>query len=160
MMKTVLPLLLSLLHLASALPSHRRIPDILERIKREQQQEQQDAELTLDVDGGAPSKDAYVAISHFDQRLDHSSKDEKSEEGQGETTFKQRYFYTDRYVRDDNGGKGIVAFLCVGGEGPPLDASVLVNSVHCTGDMIGLAEKLFREHGYDVHLFALGKVYV
>ena len=111
--------LLCLLHLASALPSHRRIPDILERIKREQQQEQQDVELTLD-DGGAPSKDADVAISHFDQRLDHSSKDEKSE-GQGETTFKQRYFYTDRYVRDDNGGKGMVAFLCVGGEGPPLD---------------------------------------
>lgn len=152
-MKTV-PLLLGLLPLASALPSHRRIPDILERIKREQQ----DVELTLDAIGGAPSKEADVAISHFDQRLDHFSRDEDN--GRllvPHATFKQRYFYTDRYVRDDNGGKSTVAFLCVGGEGPPLDASVLVNSVHCTGDMIGLAEKLFREHGYDVHLFALGE---
>jgi serine protease 16 len=72
----------------------------------------------------------------------------------------------------------------VGGEGPSLGTDVLVDSVHCvrpifaanffnkkshhltwllncfvhstqTGDMIALAEKLFNEHNWDIHLFAL-----
>ena len=47
------------------------------------------------------------------------------------------------------------AFLCVGGEGPALDASVLVDSVHCTGDMIETARRVREESGADVHLFSL-----
>ena len=43
----------------------------------------------------------------------------------------------------------------MGGEGPSLDRFVLVDSVHCTGDMIDAAERLHREEGRDVHLFAL-----
>ncbi|KAL7564466.1 hypothetical protein ACA910_001560 [Epithemia clementina (nom. ined.)] len=53
------------------------------------------------------------------------------------------------------------AFLCVGGEGPSLDESVLVDSVHCTGDMIELAHHLSsssssseKQH-INIHLFAL-----
>ena len=48
-----------------------------------------------------------------------------------------------------------VSFLCVGGEGPSLDPSVLVDSIHCTGDMIELAHKLHHEQNWDVHMFAL-----
>eukprot|EP00551_Chaetoceros_affinis_P005647 CAMPEP_0203675076 /NCGR_PEP_ID=MMETSP0090-20130426/18650_1 /ASSEMBLY_ACC=CAM_ASM_001088 /TAXON_ID=426623 /ORGANISM="Chaetoceros affinis, Strain CCMP159" /LENGTH=660 /DNA_ID=CAMNT_0050541133 /DNA_START=40 /DNA_END=2019 /DNA_ORIENTATION=- len=49
------------------------------------------------------------------------------------------------------------AFLCVGGEGPDLTPNVLLNSVHCTGDMIELASKLYNdsEMNVNVHMFAL-----
>ena len=59
------------------------------------------------------------------------------------------------------------AFLCVGGEGPALDESVLIDSVHCTGDMLELAEYLYNQNNdnnnnnkdspsvISIHLFAL-----
>ncbi|KAL7550442.1 hypothetical protein ACHAWF_013677 [Thalassiosira exigua] len=108
-----------------------------------------------------------VATSYFDQRLDHFSSppSSSSSDGDGEEngeeageTFRQRYFYTSRYVGSggeaDADDRNVVAFLCVGGEGPSLTSRSLVDSVHCTGDMIGLAEELHGK-GWDVHLFAL-----
>ena len=161
-MKKLAPLL-SLLQLTNALPG-QRIPDVLQRIKQQQQQQQQRQEgVQLTQGGSSKGKDADAASDvetlYYDQRLDHFSKEDEG----NSVNFKQRFFYTSRYVQSDkknNEGKDkkkTLAFLCVGGEGPSLDTSVLVNSVHCTGDMIGLADKLFHEHNYDVHLFALGK---
>jgi len=49
--------------------------------------------------------------------------------------FKQRYFIDETYWSK---AKDAPVFLCVGGEGPPLDKSVLVSSVHCN-DMVELA---------------------
>ncbi|KAJ1461761.1 peptidase S28 [Pelagophyceae sp. CCMP2097] len=56
----------------------------------------------------------------FTQILDHFDR------ADGET-FQQRYFVNDTFFN----GSGPV-FLCVGGEGPALDASVLYRSVHCS----------------------------
>ena len=67
----------------------------------------------------------------------------------------QRYFYSTRFVSLQPTMSNQYAFLCVGGEGPALDQSVLVDSVHCTGDMLELAQRLHEEHGASVHLFAL-----
>jgi pimeloyl-ACP methyl ester carboxylesterase len=56
----------------------------------------------------------------------------------GDNTFKQRYFVDDQYWIAGNRSGPV--FICVGGEGPPLDSSVLGNSVHCT-DMVELGKK-------------------
>jgi thymus-specific serine protease len=97
---------------------------------------------------------------------------------QDDRTFAQRYFYTNRFVAAGGGvshnysnGKNNVrqelkrqqkkkqkqefAFLCVGGEGPGLDKSVMLDSVHCTGDMIELAKILHTKYNASVHLYAL-----
>jgi thymus-specific serine protease len=85
-------------------------------------------------------------------------------------TFPQRYFYSNRFVDnstnnrseiDSSNGCGAptnrmvrsveVAFVCVGGEGPPLDSSVLVDSVHCTGDMLSTAERLYHQSHVQAH---------
>ena len=60
------------------------------------------------------------------QRLDHF-------DGSNPTTFQQRYFVNTSFWD----GSGNV-FLCVGGEGPALDETVLYESVHCN-DMTELA---------------------
>ncbi len=107
----------------------------------------------------APDDDSTendVDVLSFDQILDHFSTDTK----QDGKTFKQRYFYTSRYVKKiESNGKDekrpTAAFLCVGGEGPSMDATALTNSVHCTGDMIELADKLFSDFDWNIHLFAL-----
>ena len=88
----------------------------------------------------------------FEQRLDHFRSDPR--------TFSQRFFYSNKYVHTDDGNKDSTsykeyAFLCCGGEGPDLDASVLVDSVHCSGDMLELASILFQHHNASVHLYAL-----
>lgn len=72
-----------------------------------------------------------VETLFFDQRLDHFS---ESDDANASVTFRQRYFYSGRYVQHETVGQGTrqtAAFLCVGGEGPSLKASVLVDSVHC-----------------------------
>jgi serine protease 16 len=79
----------------------------------------------------------------FDQRLDHFNR-------ALDTTFKQRYFINDTFWKGADSGAPV--FLCVGGEGPPLDRSVLISSVHCN-DMVELAPKhgallLALEHRY------------
>jgi pimeloyl-ACP methyl ester carboxylesterase len=84
-------------------------------------------------------------------------------------TWQQRYFYSDRYVRkyDDDSVKETrrqakteadaaeYTFLCVGGEGPPLNASVLIDSVHCSGDMLYTAQYLHETWNVNIHLYAL-----
>jgi len=64
--------------------------------------------------------------------------------------------YEDSHIRSSaQKERDTFAFLCMGGEGPGMDKSVLVNSVHCTGDMLELASKLHKERGANVHVFAL-----
>jgi len=65
------------------------------------------------------------------QDLDHFNR-------QVSVTFKQRYFLNDTFWTGSSSGAPV--FLCVGGEGPPLDWTVLVSSVHCN-DMVELAPK-------------------
>jgi hypothetical protein len=85
----------------------------------------------------------------FTQALDHyNSSDSRS--------FQQRYFYSGRHLFGLNlraHHRPNVAFLCIGGEGNGLDKSVLLNSKHCSGDMLEIAKAI--EDQYDVHLFAL-----
>ena len=86
----------------------------------------------------------------FEQSVDHFDR-------QNLNKFQQRYFVNDTYFVPDKSGKGKKAysspvFLCVGGEGPPLDYTVLIDSVHCN-DMVEIAEKhnallLALEHRY------------
>ena len=129
---------LSLITPTLALPSHR-IPDLLSKIKRSQEPL---VSLTAELD------EQDVQTLRYTQKLNHFDDDSTD-------TFLQRYFYTNRYVHANKSEElKTVAFLCVGGEGPSLDTSVLINSVHCTGDMIELAHRLF-DNGWDVHLFAL-----
>ncbi|KAL7508256.1 hypothetical protein ACHAXN_005317 [Cyclotella atomus] len=159
-----LSLLLHLLALVTptlAIPSHH-IPDKLAQIKR--------SKLTT-ISGGSEadsskkkahltqSAESDVQTLYFTQQLNHFDPSSTS-------TFQQRYFYTDRFVHSPNtnghnnlesnnrDGETTAAFLCIGGEGPSLDTSALINSIHCTGDMIELANRLYQE-GWSVHLFAL-----
>ena len=82
----------------------------------------------------------------FTQRLDHFDRNLQ-------TTFQQRYFLNDTmFVETAASGVAPPVFLCVGGEGPPMDSSVLVASEHCN-DMVELAPKfgalmLALEHRY------------
>jgi len=153
----------TLLDVADGLPQARRIPDILAQIQKQHDGKEHTMgahSLSPLHENDVPEDDATtddVDVLSFDQILDHFSTDGE----QDGNTFKQRYFYTSRYVKqsDDNDGKNLkrptAAFLCVGGEGPSMDASALTNSVHCTGDMIELADKLFSEFDWNIHLFAL-----
>lgn len=141
---TLLPIVGLLLFGADALPEPFHLSD-LQRMKREHK-------LTVTQQEDASAADDDVETLFFDQRLDHF--------GETDATFRQRYFYTSRYVHKNEievttqPSRSTAAFLCVGGEGPSLDTSVLTNSVHCTGDMIGLADRLFNEN-WDVHLYAI-----
>jgi len=91
-----------------------------------------------------------VIETYLDQILDHFDA-----KGGREDTFLQRYFYSDDFVSKDPEYSGkTYAFLCVGGEGPDLDFGVLINSVHCSGDMIETAQAM-HDQGHSVHLFAL-----
>lgn len=67
----------------------------------------------------------------FTQTLDHFNR-------QDGRTFQQRYFVNDTFWTGADSNAPV--FMCVGGEGPPLDASVLISSVHCN-DMVELAPK-------------------
>lgn len=80
---------------------------------------------------------------YFTQQLDHFNRADSR-------TFEQRYFVNTTFWKGADSNAPV--FLCVGGEGPPLDASVLVSSVHCN-DMVELAPKhgalmLALEHRY------------
>ena len=51
-------------------------------------------------------------------------------------TFNQRYFVNDTFfVR----GSNAPVFMCIGGEGTPIDWMILVSSVHCN-DMVTKAQ--------------------
>lgn len=86
------------------------------------------------------SIDQDPSMHWFTQSLDHFDR-------QVTKKWQQRSFQNDTFFD----GTGPV-FLCVGGEGPPLDASVLIASVHCN-DMVELAPQvgalmLAVEHRY------------
>lgn len=49
-------------------------------------------------------------------------------DGENLATFRQRYFVNDTFFAPGSAGP---VLLCVGGEGSPLDGSVVVDSVHC-----------------------------
>lgn len=83
---------------------------------------------------------------YLTQKLDHF-------DSTSAATYQQRYFASYRYHSHSTGR--VVAFLCVGGEGPGFDRSVLVDSVHCSGDMLELAKTLAGKFGVNVHLYAL-----
>jgi serine protease 16 len=69
------------------------------------------------------------------------------------STFQQRYFSTSRYLVPESEHE--VTFLCVGGEGPGFDKSVLVDSAHCSGDMLELAQRLSHHFRVSVNVYAL-----
>lgn len=52
--------------------------------------------------------------------------------------WQQAYFVNDKFWKP---GSDAPIFLCVGGEGPPLDGSAVVSSVHCNVAVEWLAEK-------------------
>ena len=87
-----------------------------------------------------------VQVHYLKQSLDHFRLED-------ERQFEQRYFYTDRYVNPQATREYV--FLCVGGEGPALTKAVLVDSVHCTGDMIETARRLYEKGDFSIHLYAL-----
>lgn len=89
------------------------------------------------------SNTSDVEELYFTQRLDHFRNDRR--------TFQQRYFYSSRHVRAN--ANQTLALLCVGGEGPVYDKTVLVDSIHCTGDMLEFAKESAQE--YSIHLYAL-----
>ena len=80
------------------------------------------------------------------QRLDHFAPSKGR-------VLSQRYFFSDRFV--DPSRELQYALLCVGGEGPTMTKAVLVDSVHCSGDMLELASLLYSEKGASVYLFGL-----
>jgi len=55
------------------------------------------------------------------QRLDHF-------DGANPATWQQAFYVNDTFFKP---GSSAPVFLCVGGEGPPLDASAVAGSVHC-----------------------------
>jgi thymus-specific serine protease len=88
-------------------------------------------------------KDDDVSELYFPQRLDHFATTTTASSSHHTLTFPQRYFRSDRWRRPNATTEWV--FLCVGGEGPALDASVLIDSVHCSGDMLETARRLAEE---------------
>jgi hypothetical protein len=83
---------------------------------------------------------------YFTQRLDHYDPSNTN-------TYRQRYYYTSRYTMPN--AENTVTLLCVGGEGPGFETSVLVDSAHCSGDMLQVASALFTVYHWNVHVYAL-----
>ena len=106
---------------------------------------QQTEPITLFHDEPDSWKD--VEELYITQKLDHFDPSNKA-------TFQQRYFTTSRYQIDQRDATRRIHFLCVGGEGPALDKSVLVDSVHCSGDMLELA-KILSMRNISVSVYAL-----
>jgi serine protease 16 len=98
---------------------------------------------------GDDVKELYIT-----QRLDHF-------DTTNEATFQQRYFVSYRHHSDgsSNGNASqrlpIISLLCTGGEGPGFTKSVLIDSVHCSGDMLELAKRIAQTKTHDVVLYAL-----
>ncbi|KAL3943188.1 MAG: hypothetical protein SGBAC_002749 [Bacillariaceae sp.] len=127
------PFLLQLFGNVHATPGYRYL-NILQKAK-------------LDRDGHHDTNGTNdVEETYLNQRLDHFDHTNRA-------TFEQRYFSTKRYVLSNS--TKTVNFLCVGGEGPGFDKSVLIDSVHCTGDMLELAQRLSQKHGISVNTYAL-----
>ena len=130
-----------------------------------------------DTDADVDKDDDDVKELYITQRLDNFDRS-------NEATYQQRYFVSYRHshhrVHNNNDNKKssnnksptssspgaaaqapqrlpIISFLCVGGEGPGFDKSVLIDSVHCSGDMLELAKRIAntQKATHDVHLYAL-----
>ena len=96
-----------------------------------------DARCPLRSMSGAPQHElrasprqraGYPAPRYIEQSLDHF-------DPSNTRTWQQAYYVNDTFW-DGNGP----VFLCVGGEGPPLDGSVVVSSVHCNNAVEFLPE--------------------
>ena len=98
-------------------------------------------------DSMAGKDDDDVKELYITQRLDHFDKT-------NDATFQQRYFVSYRHQSDSN-NLPIISLLCVGGEGPGFDKSVLIDSVHCSGDMLELAKRIAQTQTHNVVLYAL-----
>jgi serine protease 16 len=160
---STLALILLLLPSGSCLERIRYRDVLLKNKKNKKNNSKKDAPLLLDAARDHPD----VQELYFTQRLDHF-------DATNLATYQQRYFYSDRYLvekkkdddnidnidgNDDNHDQSndndAITFLCVGGEGPGFDTSVLVDSVHCTGDMLELAQRLSHDYQRSVHVYAL-----
>jgi len=73
----------------------------------------------------------YPAAQFVPQPQDHS-------DVANENTWQQAYYVNDTFWTP---GSDAPIFLCVGGEGPPIDGSAVVKSVHCNVAVEWLAEK-------------------
>jgi serine protease 16 len=143
MSSSYLLLVFLLLSAANALRPYRHV-DIL----NEKEEGDDDAPSSDHREPQDPDHDKVQEL-YFTQVLDHF-------DPLNLKTYQQRYFYSDRYVAASSSSKTKnVTFLCVGGEGPGFTTSVLVDSVHCTGDMLELANKLYEKFDMNVHLYAL-----
>ncbi len=94
-------------------------------------------------DDALSTSEDVVVTRMFTQKVDHFRPQDKA-------TYQQRYFARSDYWKQL--GQPPLAYICVGGEGPPLAASALIDSVHCT-EMVVLAKQtgamLFAiEHRY------------
>lgn len=131
-------------------------------------------EIGSDVDTGTSD----VLELYLDQRLDHFSS-HPSGDKLVPHSFQQRYFYTARFTNEVTESKQkngypseynnnlrhkqrtgfdtteSFVFICVGGEGPSLDKTVLTDSPHCSGDMLALAGLLAAEKNANIYVFAL-----
>jgi len=67
------------------------------------------------------SDEPLPAARFVTQQQDHFDKSNTE-------TWQQAYYVNDKYFQK---GSNAPVFLCVGGEGPPIDGSAVVNSVHC-----------------------------
>lgn len=74
--------------------------------------------------------DAYPAPRFVAQPQDHF-------DPSNQRTWLQAYYVNDTFFTK---GSDAPVFLCVGGEGPPIDGSAVVNSVHCNVAVEWLAE--------------------
>ena len=76
------------------------------------------------------------------QKLDHFDPTNK-------VTFQQRYFVSYRYhnknKKNSNGGGPIIPLLNIGGEGPRMTKSVLIDSHICSGDILELAKRILKD---------------
>ena len=159
---SVVVVVIVLLDAANAL-SQRSLWRETKTTKQQQQQQQQQDTVDSFIRGSSKKKntdhtDNDVQQLIFTQRLDHFN-------GADSRTFSQRYFYSSRHVpshdnnnnnnnNNNNSSTPILALLCVGGEGPTLEKSVLVDSVHCSGDMLEFAKTVHDTYPI-IHLFAL-----
>eukprot|EP00756_Hemistasia_phaeocysticola_P048853 Hpha_TRINITY_DN23262_c0_g1::TRINITY_DN23262_c0_g1_i1::g.30229::m.30229 len=77
-----------------------------------------------------PDTSVYPKPRYVTQPLDHF-------DSSNTRTWQQAYYINDTYFSK---GSDAPVFLCVGGEGPPIDGSAVVSSVHCNVAVEWLAE--------------------
>lgn len=104
--------------------------------------------VSLDNDSLVGGDGDDVKEFYITQRLDHF-------DATNVATFQQRYFVSYRHQSDSEVRLPVISLLCVGGEGPGFTKSVLIDSVHCSGDMLEFAKRIGETKTHDVILYAL-----